>query len=141
MYKQIPGVVFNTLLLCKTVHNIRTTRRQYKQSGKCANTTRFLCALSNGHQIVGSQHALGSLQHSMKRHPCQNKILTREKNTCVARGRCAEGFHQSQDEFAGGYTWKSYKNKVWRAELSWIFRARMAWWSHLQARRRSLRAC
>ena len=34
-----------------------------------------------------------------------------------------------------------YKNKVWRAGLSWIFRARMAWWSHLQARRRSLRAC
>ena len=22
----------------------------------------------------------------------------------------------------------SYKNKVWRAGLSWIFRARMAWW-------------
>ena len=35
----------------------------------------------------------------------------------------------------------SYKNKVWRAVLSWIFRARKAWWSHLQARRRSLRAC
>ena len=34
-----------------------------------------------------------------------------------------------------------YKNKVWRAGLSWIFRARKAWWSHLQARRRSLRAC
>ena len=34
-----------------------------------------------------------------------------------------------------------YKNKVWRAVLSWIFRARTAWWSHLQARRRSLRAC
>ena len=34
-----------------------------------------------------------------------------------------------------------YKNKIWRAGLSWIFRARMAWWSHLQARRRSLRAC
>ena len=33
-----------------------------------------------------------------------------------------------------------YKNKVWRAMLSWIFRARKAWWSHLQARRRSLRA-
>ena len=27
-----------------------------------------------------------------------------------------------------------YKNKVWRARLSWVFRARMAWWSHLQAR-------
>ena len=39
------------------------------------------------------------------------------------------------------YDWEnndifSYKNKVWRAGLSWIFRARMAWWSHLQARRR-----
>ena len=34
-----------------------------------------------------------------------------------------------------------YKHKVWRAVLSWIFRARKAWWSHLQARRRSLRAC
>ena len=34
-----------------------------------------------------------------------------------------------------------YKNKVWRAVLSWIFRARKAWWSHLQARRCSLRAC
>ena len=34
-----------------------------------------------------------------------------------------------------------YKNKVWRARLSWIFRARKAWWSHLQARRYSLRAC
>ena len=34
-----------------------------------------------------------------------------------------------------------YKNKVWRAGHSWIFRARKAWWSHLQAQRRSLRAC
>ena len=36
---------------------------------------------------------------------------------------------------------EDYKNKVWRAGLSWIFRARKAWWSHLQARRHSLRAC
>ena len=33
------------------------------------------------------------------------------------------------------------KNKVWRAGHSWIFRARKAWWSHLQARMRSLIAC
>ena len=31
----------------------------------------------------------------------------------------------------------AYKNKVWRAGHSWIFRARQAWWSHLQAQRRS----
>ena len=34
-----------------------------------------------------------------------------------------------------------YKNKVWRAGHSWFFHARKAWWSHLQARRSSLRAC
>ena len=56
-------VLASTQRLCRLqCAPMRTTRRQYKQSGKCANTTRFLCALSNGHQIVGSQHALGSLQ-------------------------------------------------------------------------------
>ena len=41
----------------------------------------------------------------------------------------------------GDSAYCGYKNKVWRAGHSWIFRARKAWWSHLQARRRSLRAC
>ena len=36
-----------------------------------------------------------------------------------------------------GTDWDGYKNIVWRAGLSCIFRARKAWWSHLQARKRS----
>ena len=53
----------------------------------------------------------------------------------------AHGNHvrYSSHEWFG--TWCDYKNKAWRAEHSWFFHARKAWWSHLQARGRSLRAC
>ena len=46
-------VLASTQRLCRQhCTSMGTTLRQYKQTDKRANTTRFLCALSNGHQIV-----------------------------------------------------------------------------------------
>ena len=47
----------------------------------------------------------------------------------VNRANQMAGNVNRANQMAG--TFGLYKNKVWRAGLSWIFRARKAWWSHL----------
>ena len=97
-------------------------------------------------KILTSDHYSLALAQTMSRGPGTPKeeIIAADEQApvCLCNEKHGEvlmlyATHASRKRWQG----VQYKNKVWRAGLFWIFRAQIVWWSHLQARRRSLRAC